>query len=270
MTALADRFRLLEAELGDRSPEMLAEARSLAAAVADPLSSGVERCWEVTWEKPLYANTKITSANAKRASIAGDMAGAWRTIGLPGSGYEVAWVGKGMAVRSFEVAGDLALRMRSDARIAPHRMFAIQGAAAALRAWHARQPEAPFAFLAAMAPGDRVSTVMSTAGKFWGHTTAMHLLTDVGLCCKADIWLVRTALALGLVPGLRAVRVPTLPEALAITEAVEALAVSLHGGCTPQRLRYLDKVLMELSRQGILPDVARGRVATSTSVPRCQ
>ena len=45
---------------------------------------------------------------------------------------------------------------------------------------------------------------------------------------------------------------PTLDNLMRINAAVEALAVSLYGASSPARLRYLDKVLMEISRMSLL------------------
>lgn len=249
---MIEKFRRYEVALRERAPGKVEEAQRLADDIADPATSDAERCWDKIWNKPLFANTREKASKAKWRAMVPLMSGMWREIGMAGGPYNVSQFGKGVKVVSFSITGDLALRIRAECRVAPHRMLAIQGAAAALRARAVHAPRAPYADLLAMQPGERVRAVQGENKTFWGHVTALHFLTDLGLGCKPDLHLVQSVRALGLVQDLRVGRVPTFRQAIAINEAVHQLAILLYGKPTPRNLRYIDKILMEVSKQDVL------------------
>jgi hypothetical protein len=253
-----EQFHRYEALLRKVAPNQIKEAIELAARVCSPATSDAERCWSVIWDKPLFANTRVATGVAKKAALSSSMIGAWRTLGIGGSDYEVTRLGKGTKTSAFEIKGSLARRIRTDYRLAAHRMLAIQGAAIALRGRAAHFTTAPYADVEALSMKERVQTLLAEMGSFWGHITVMHLLTDLGLSCKPDLHLVRTVRALGIAPDLHAEGVPNLRQSIAIADAVWQMALLLHESPTPQQLRYLDKVLMEFSRQGLLTSVQEG------------
>ena len=138
-------------------------------------------------------------------------------------------------------------------RIARKRLFPVQGAAQALAARTVRTDK-PFADLEGVDSRALIVGCKNEFGDRWGHITVMHFLTDLGLSCKPDRWLVRTTRFLGLVgPDVREdVDNPNLREAIAIDHAVKQLIVRLDGTLTPRRLRYVDKILMEAGKQGVI------------------
>lgn len=246
-------FNILEAGLGRYSPEMMALACSLGDGVKNPAIADPEDCWRLIWDKPLYANTRTTGAEFKIEQMKPLFAGAWQRIGQPGGEFWIEKHGKGTRVTSFSISGTFAEQVRSDFRVAPHRLFAIQGGARALRrrveTVHA---QAPYADLVNLPFARRIQTILDEMGPHWGHITALHFMTDMGLACKPDLHLVRTIKYLGLAPSLVDDKVPNLRESVEINDRVAQLCIALYGTLSPSKLRYLDKALMEISRQEVI------------------
>ena len=91
----------------------------------------------------------------------------------------------------------------------------------------------------------------------WGHTTVMHALTDVGLSVKPDTHLAKTVRAINLVPGIPKRGVPTRAKAVEINWGVCRLLGDIRSTVRtdiPGNPRYIDKVLMEISRKELLED----------------
>ncbi|WP_140884645.1 hypothetical protein [Muricoccus nepalensis] len=249
-------FRRLEAALRERAPASYDLAQALADNTRDALVSGPASCWEILWDKPVFANARISSAEVRVQAAAPHLRDAWHTIGLPDSSFHVRRVEPGRKRKAFELDGETARLLYSDFGIAAHRMLAIQGAAAALRKRVERSPRAPYADLVGADLLTNVETLRKEKGEYWGTITVLHLLTDFGLACKPDIHLVRSFQFLGIAPEirLRPGEVPNLRKAVAIVEGVRELAVRLHpaGNPTPQDLRRLDGLLLGFSRNGLL------------------
>jgi hypothetical protein len=89
-------------------------------------------------------------------------------------------------------------------------------------------------------------------GAAWGHITVLHFLTDLGLACKPDLHLVRTVRHLELEGGLRPDKNPSLRESIQINRAVRSLVEEVDGSFSPARLRYTDKMLMEISKRRLI------------------
>lgn len=243
-------FGSLEKELLRRHPEVLEDSLQLQQAIVPPTCRDPDAFWKIIWEKPLYANTRVANASKQIAALAPLLQPGWRTIGTPGSDYHVSKIGKGSSTESFQINGARAARIRSEYNIAPHRMFAIQGAAAALQ----RRAELPnkgvYADLAHLELGEMVRDLLSEMGQHWGPITVLHLLTDMGLACKPDLHLVRTVRQLGFFQKIAGV--PSFSEAVAVNQFVKNLTVAAFGEASPNRLRHVDLVLMEISRKGLL------------------
>jgi hypothetical protein len=259
--AIASLFRKLEASLAVHHPYMILEAKNLATTVTDPERANPEQCWSLIWDKPLYANARVTNAAAKTRLLSPLLSKAWPEIGQPHSDFLVERTGKGSAVSSFVVSGNLATKLRLEFRIAPHRLFGIQGAALAL-SQRVKKVDAnfPYANLTKMMPKTRIELIIKEMGPFWGHITTLHFLTDMGLACKPDIHLVRSAQYLGLIADKKMQNVPSLSASVEINEKVANLSIELYGSNAPDKIRYLDKVLMEISRQGIIQNSEAGEI----------
>ena len=251
MSTESETIRKWEAQLLEKMQTNAAEL--LAQSLADPVTSTADECWAVIWNKPMYANTREPIANRKIAALAPFMIGAWRDWGLDGGRLKISHAGGRNNVLSFEVAGADHSAI-ADLKIAPHRLFAIQGGASFLRALVAENGEdSPFRGLATLPLESMVQTVQKSAGRGWGHITALHLLTDFGLAVKPDLHLVRTVRELDLLPDLGVSQVPSWEDALRINGAVNELGKRLYGSSFgPRNRRYLDKVLMEVSKQQLI------------------
>jgi len=245
-------FEQCESKLRKRAPKEIAEAVSLAGKVCDPRTCTASQCWDAMWDKPLYANNRNDVADRKAAIIRPMMRGKWRTIGAPRSEFVVTKIPSRKGLRAFHVDGSLALGLHRVQRIPAHRLFAIQGAAVALRKRWRSNRSTPLSDLVAQPLREQIKTLRVEMGPYWGNITVLHLLTDLGLACKPD--LVRTVRALGIVDSAVDCRVPTLDQSVEINEAVRALATDLYGEVTSSHLRYLDKVLMAISERGILDE----------------
>jgi len=97
-------------------------------------------------------------------------------------------------------------------------------------------------------------------GLGWGHTTAYHMLTDLGVAVKPDIHLTKSAICMGLLA-------PEIPaqladgklvhdskiQHLAAKSAMELSKLITPEACGTKRcaMREVDKVLMEWSRRGL-------------------
>lgn len=239
-----------------RNQSALAEADQLRDTVLDPHTADIESCWEVMWSKPLYANTYVHIGERKRAAIAPQMSGSWRFIGDDDERFLISHIGGRNATENFSIQGVLANAMHATHKIAAHRLFAIQGAASFLRTLAAQAGEqAPFAFFADERLSKLVPDLRHQLGRGWGPISVLHMLTDLGLAVKPDLHLVRTVRRLGLLTGLGEVKVPNEETAVRINEAVAKLAFE-YGGSSSRaaNLRYMDKLLMEVSRQGLLDE----------------
>jgi hypothetical protein len=260
------QFRAWEAALA-KTPELQA-ARNLSDVMCDPLTANAEACWYQIWTKPLYANTKVVIGETYQAKLAPFMEDAWRYIGLDSSRYVVSREGKGVNAEAFSKAGSVLEEIGAISGIAARRLLAIQGGANLLRTLVREDGEAaPFTPYAVAGIGeiskklpDTLKTMQDLLGFGWGHITVMHMLTDFGLSVKPDLQLVRTARYLDLIDGLPDVAVPNKKQALAIVAMAVSFVQAIYGpDATAQDLRYFDKVLMEASRQKLIPASPRSR-----------
>ena len=248
---ICDQVRSIETQMRQDCPEMVAEAERIADVIIDPATADAEACWSILWDKPLYAYTRVEIADGYRQHLLPFVAGReWQQWSDP----ERPWL-----VLNGPANRDASFRFTPWApddlkglRIARGRLFAVQGAARALKRW-ADQSETPLAAMMDRDPEELLQDLRSALGPHWGHITIMHFLTDAGLFCKPDRWLVRTVRHLGLCETVRADRgVPTRAEAILIDRAVKQIVRDLDGSLTPRRLRYIDKILMEAGKQGVI------------------
>lgn len=241
------QFRDLEARLHKEHPDAQVEAEKLASSVASPKDAGAEELWHRTWDKPLFANTKVPIAEKAYRRLLPYMDGAWAHWGEPNS-VQIEHVGKGVAVAAFTHASPLAQEIREQTGVAPHRLYAIQGAAKALRV-RSKSSDTPYRDLADQDIAQVLPIMKDELGFGWGHITILHLLTDLGLACKPDLHLVRTIRHLGIALNVSDRRVASLADALVINRAVKELTEDVFGEITPNRLRYMDKTLMDFSHR---------------------
>ena len=247
----AERFRVWEAEL--KQSGRLVEAIRLSNEIVDPSHANADTCWQTIWPKPLYANTKVELGEAMIERLEPLMRGGWKSWGNDPEQLLITHKGGNSGAGNFEISGLMKDLVRST-RIAPHRLFAIQGGAAFLRHFAAQDGEAaPLKGFAEFPLEMQVLWLQSLAGRGWGHISALHVLTDFGLAVKPDIHLARTVHALEFLPYVVERTSPSPLEALAIVQGVDALGNALFGDdYGGKERRYLDKVLMDVSRFGLL------------------
>lgn len=243
-------FHELEQQLATRFPEAIVEAKQLAADIADPITSDADAIWSKFWDKPLYSNTRVEIGSGMRQRLAPFMHQAWDKWG-DGRDVAIAKVGPGICKSSFVAVTPAARDVRAQTGIAMHRLYAIQFACAAMRKRVAAS-DRPYASLASIQIEPMLRGVLGELGTGWGHITAMHFLTDLGLVCKPDMHLVRTVRHLGLTLDIKDRKVPNLKDSVTINERVRELLGMIDGEIRPARLRYLDKVLMDISSYGVI------------------
>lgn len=248
---VVQHFRVLEQELSKRFPLAIDGAKALAASIADPETASADDIWTRAWDKPLYANTRVATGHRWIAALKPYADGAWQNWGHDKGEIYFSKVGKGTSAAAFRAETARAEEVRAQTNIPMHRLFAIQGAATAVRE-RARWRNAPYADLSKTGLERLIPMIQSEMGRGWGHITVLHFLTDLGLACKPDLHLMRAARHLGIAPDLQPRQPPSLMDAIAINQCVQSLVRELDGTFTPRRLRYVDNVLMEISRQGLI------------------
>lgn len=236
-------------------------AQELADGIVDPATASTEECWEKIWSKPLFANMRVEGGEKAAAKLRPFMADAWRDWGCMSGRIIITHNGSTNKRENFSVTGSGAAEI-DQLGIARHRLLAIQGGANLLRSLVQEDPNHPFQPLVALDRKGMVDRIRSGAGRGWGPITTLHLLTEFGLAIKPDLHVVNTVNALNLLPGLRSDKVPSLKNALAIIDAVDKLGKQLFGNdYGPRKRRYLDKILMELSRQNLLDEIGNKDIA---------
>lgn len=249
------QYRVHERELTNQFPEAISEAEELARFITNPETASADEIWPRIWDKPIYAHCRVEAAKARVGRLQPYASGAWRTWG---NGLEDAFYIDPRNIRGgsdkeafLGSANSRARAIHDTARIPLRRLFAIQGSACALRQRVEQYGEYPYRDLPERAATDLRGLVFALRGEmglFWGHTTVLHFLTDLGLACKTDVWLMRTCRHLGLADDFKDRKVPKLQDAILINQRVRELVRALDGKVTGQRLRYVDKVLMEIGR----------------------
>jgi len=224
-------------------------AEVLKTLPIDPRTATAGEAWRVIWDKPLFANTKVPTGLRWITELTPFMDHAWMVWGADPSQFKIIRTGRGRDAGSFAVMGLEAGRVRGATRTAAHRLYAIQNAAALLRRM-AAQSETPVARFWTEPLDSLVPDLVRGFGWGWGATTVLHMLTDFGVACKTDIWVMRSLRHLGIWSG--ASDQVTLPEALAVNRAIRKM-VLLTGEMTPARMRRVDIELMSLSRHGVIP-----------------
>ncbi len=245
------RYRELERDLELKYPDCVRGAKRLAdGGITDPATAKMDGVWKCLWPKPLYSNARVETGKRNILLLTPYVA----DINAWGGGTKTIRfhrVGKGIKTKSFKMATEGAIKVRQDTKVALHRLFAIQGAAVALMK-RAETAKTPCASFIGVPIRELVVSLQNELGFGWGYTTVLHFLTDLGLACKPDIHVFNSVQYLKGTPAAKRKRNPNFDEAIKVNEFVMELVASLYGSVTPKRLRYTDKILMEISRQGIV------------------
>lgn len=248
-------FLILHDRLSELHPDAIDEAKTLALNTVDPRTAGPDAIWRVLWDKPLFANARVEVAKRWVAEIEQEMVGAWKVLGADPAVFNIRQVRPGVKRECFEVEGALAREFVLQHRVALHRLYRIQGAAVALRARAVRNAH-PFADIVGRALSETIPALQSEFGPGWGVITVLHALTDMGLAVKPDLHLVNTMRKLKLSNGLADRKVPDFHDALQISKDVRQLLAAIGRSDDPSDLRYIDKVLMDLSHRNVLSELS--------------
>lgn len=245
-------FRYLDTTLRQARPEIAEIADRLGDRICPVSELETDAVWSLLSEKPLYANSRIATGDNRAKALRKFKSDLWRVLGVEGSGYQISHTGRGIKRDSFSMSGSGANELYGATRIPLHRLYAVQGAARVFRSWVSQHGRFPASWLAKASPLERMLLLRRQLGFGWGTITVLHFLTDVGLGAKPDVHLVRSATDIGLIEPIIGA-IPTELECVYIVEKVADLAKAVFGDTLPGALRYTDKVLMEASRQGLLP-----------------
>lgn len=253
------RYRELQRKLGEKCPDALEEAEKLSLRIADPSTADAGEIWRCLYGIPLYANMQVEAAREKKKLLVPYM-GDVKEWGEEAGAIRFSKVGNGYSPESYKALTAKAKEIRKKTNIAMHRLFAIQGGAEAI-CKRARASKAPFADMGHLIPLNdvtfeqlvyQVTKLKKELGFGWGTTTTLHFLTDLGSACKPDIHLFRTVQYLQEVPDSKRKKTPTGLEPFRVVMYVLELIKALDGSVARKRLRFMDNVLMEISRQKII------------------
>lgn len=245
-----ERCSELLSRLTQDFPDSASAAKKLASEVVDPAKASPNQIWNVLWDKPLYANMKVSIADRVESLVAVEMIGAWKVMAEIDGEFAICRIAPGFRKSSFDVRGARAKAIIERAHIAPHRLFAIVGAGRALER-RASQYQFPFADLTNHPIGCNVKILKDEFGFGWGWVTILHFLTDLGLASKPDIHVIRTLKALELWPKTKPDH-PSINDAIEITEVVRSLAERVMTSASPHSLRQMDKYLMEIDKNNLI------------------
>ena len=222
------------------------EARQLERDVVNPKTADAKTIWTVLWDKPLFAYVSVGTAVGWVDDIKDEMEDSWDVWGRDPEVFQIHHEGPGTQRDRFKMKGEKARSFADRHSIPRHRLYAIQGAANALRVRCEEEPgRPPFADLPGRPLSDVVSELRKKFNFGWGSITVLHALTDMGLAVKPDRQLRRTMRELGL----------ECEDPIKINKAARQLLDEInacHHFDPPVSLRYLDKVLMDISRLGLL------------------
>ena len=215
----------------------------------DPRTADAETAWSVIWNKPLYANTKVSVGDRWIAQLGPHMTGAWERWGADRAVFHIeksreTSFQRGRKIDVFSLAGVEGLAVRGVTTASIHRLYAIQNAACALRA-RAGQVKFPVSAFWDTPLCRLIGTLKAEFGWGWGPTTVVHMCTDFGVAIKTDRHVLRCLRRLKIWRSDR--DFASLVEVVALNEAVRKLCAAL-GEVSPQSLRRLDFRLMKISQ----------------------
>ncbi len=247
-----DQYVQLKEELGRICPECIEEAEQLANEAQRAGDLAPDAYWDLIWGKPIWANNRVENAQRKIDDLRPLMTEAWRHMGASDGPFEIRLTGRGhwTSVAAHNVIG----RRAREIDLAPHRLFAIVGAGKAFgerrNQYGVANPFQDIFELDMTELEEKMRIIKGQFGRGWGYTTVLHFLTDLGMACKPDLHLCRTIAHLGFGDNLED-RI-TFRNAIRINLWVMCLARGAEGALSPYTLRYTDKILMEISRQGLI------------------
>jgi hypothetical protein len=253
---VVDEYKILESKLKSKHPHEIEEGEKLADKIIDPSNTPVEKVWRSIWEKPLYSNTRVQTANTWIAKLEPYMKNSLNTWGEK-EYLLITKTGKSGANTDFRFEGNLKSEINS-LSIAYKRLYSIHCAAISLREMMDNNPY-PLAFLMdePMDQNYPFKKYMKqiSFGYGWGAITKLHTMADLGCAVKPDLHLCRTIHHLGMCPEIpTSVENPKLEQSIIINLACMELLSELQKRFPEEgyRLRSLDYILMRISLNSLL------------------
>ena len=250
---VVDEYKILESKLKSKHPDEIEAAEKLADKLIDPSNTSIEKVWRSIWEKPLYANNRVETADRWITRLEPYMKNSLNTWGEK-EGLLITKIGKSRKNIDFKFEGNLKSEIKG-LSIAYNRLYSIQCAAISLRGMMNNNP---FPLSNLMDENYSFIKMMKqiSFGYGWGPVTRLHALTDFGLVVKPDIHVCRTINHLGMCPEIpTGVKVPNQKQCISINDACIELLNELQKRFPSEghRLRSLDYKLMRISFCKILP-----------------
>ena len=252
-----EKFQTLLATLSARFPEAIANAEELADSVVELTQVDRPTMWRLIWTKVLYANMRVNRAKQFIEMLQPYLLTTPSIL----EHWEQAFCVKYRKLdrhwtssQNYEYVGMSVSEARRRTGVAGRRLNAIYGAGCAFIRWNSQE----LYRLERLSLEEQMSEIQSQFGLGWGTITVAHLLTDLGLAIKPDLHLVNTVCRLGIYDWrrVRPNQVPSARHILGIISAVNELNRVLHKeenlAAQRRKLRWLDKILMEISRSGVL------------------
>jgi hypothetical protein len=249
---VVDEYKILESNLKSKYPHEIEEAEKLADEVIDLSNTPIVKVWRSIWEKPLYANTRVATANTWIAKLEPYMKNSLNTWGEK-EYLLITKIGKSGKNIDFTFEGNLKSEINS-LSISYARLYSIQCAAISLRGMINNNP---FPLSNLMDENYSLIKMMKqiSFGYGWGSVTRLHALTDFGLVVKPDVHVCRTIRHLGMCPEIpKGVKAPNYKQCISINLACIELLSELQKRFPSEghRLRSLDYILMRISLNSLL------------------
>ena len=221
--------------------------------------------------KPFYANTRVDSGTAMVENIKTNIGFDVHTWGSP-INVDITYAGGGYSNDNFSIQGDRAEHLEL-LGIGKSRLFVLQKLARFTLTEGHKKLLLPWEqiwdwndFEDTIEAGNLSSGITGimynfseVIGTFFGHITAMHVLTDFGGWVKCDLHLVRS---INYLTGSNYPDVPNPEEAGEINLFCIQFLKTLYPNSSQMKkdelltaLRELDFMLLNISRQGLIPEI---------------
>ena len=250
---VVDEYKILESKLKLKRPVEIYEAEQLADNVIDPSNTPIEKVWRCIWEKPLYANTRVETADKWITKLEPYMKNSLNTWGEQ---EDLLITKKGSSGKNidFIFEGNLKSEIKG-LSISYARLYSIQCAAISIRGMMTNNLY-PLSNIMNQNYSFKKMMKQMSFGYGWGPITRLHALTDLGLAVKPDLHVCRTIHHLGMCPEIpKGVEQPSTKQCISINVACIELLNELQKRFPIEghRLRSLDYKLMRISKREILP-----------------
>ena len=239
--------------------------------IIDIQDATIEDFFERASNKPLYANTRVDSGTAMVENIKTNIGFDVHTWGNP-INVDITYAGGGYSNDNFSIQGDRAEDLEL-LGIGKSRLFVLQNLARFTLTEGHKELHLAWEqiwdwndFEDTIEAGNLISGMtgiiynfIEVIGTFFGHITAMHVLTDFGGWVKCDLHLVRS---INYLTGSNYPDVPNIEQACEINLFCIQFLKTLYPNSSQMKkdelltaLRELDFMLLNISRQGLIPEI---------------